>query len=141
MNGPVVNMNPYIAFPGHCREAIEFYKNAFNGEVAMMTFKDSPTEVPDDYKDKILHTTLKFGDALIMASDAMPGQEVVTGSAYSLSINAPTIEEAEKIFNTLSNEGRIVMEMQDTFWGARFGMCSDKFGLSWMVNCELPKSE
>jgi PhnB protein len=84
-----------------------------------------------------MHATLKFGEAVIMASDSMPGQEVKNGNSIRLSISAQNLEEAERIFNNLSRGGKITMPFEKTFWDAQFGMLTDKFGIHWMINCEL----
>ncbi|MCB0804735.1 MAG: VOC family protein [Bacteroidales bacterium] len=126
-------LNPYITFPGNCREAMEFYKTVLNGELEIMPFEGSPMEVPDDYKQKIMHSSLKFGDALLMASDNQPGQEVNFGDGIFLSIAASSLEEAQNIFNSLSSGGHVIMPFEDTFWGSKFGMFTDKFGIGWMV--------
>jgi len=133
--------NCYLAFSGNCREAMTFYEEALQGKLEIMPFEGSPMEVPDDYKNKVMHATLTFGDAMIMASDGMPGQEVSQGNNVHISINATTVDEAEKYFNNLSVGGQIIMPLADTFWGAKFGMLTDKFGVQWMVNCELEESK
>ena len=130
-------VNPYLTFNGNCYEAMNFYKEVFNANLETMPFEGSPVEVPDDYKQKVLHSTLTFGDAVIMASDTIPGQTLTRGDATSISVNATNISDAELFFKGLSEGGKIIMPFEDTFWGAKFGMCIDKFGVSWMVNCEL----
>lgn len=131
------SVNPYLTFGGNCREAMTFYKDSLNGELEMLPFKGSPMEVAEEYQDKIMHATLRFGDAVIMASDSMPGQEIQSGNAVHISIASPNLEEAEKSFENLSKGGTVTMPFEETFWGAKFGMLTDKFGIHWMVNCEL----
>ena len=128
--------NVYLTFNGNCEEAMNYYKEVFGANLETMPFEGSPIEVPEDYKQKIMHSTLTFEDAVIMASDTMPGQEVNRGDATSISVNATNLDDAERFFNRLSEGGKIIMPFEDTFWGARFGMCLDKFGVSWMVDCE-----
>ncbi len=132
-------VNPYLTFAGNCREAMEFYKSGTNGELEIMPFEGAPVEVPDDYRQNIMHSTLRFGDAVIMASDSMPGQEVKHGNGNFISIAATSIEEAESLYNNLSAGGQVVMPFEETFWDAKFGMFIDKFGIGWMVNCEVKK--
>lgn len=136
-NSQTVSLNPYLMFNGTCREAMTFYKETLNGELEIMPFEGSPVEVPEDYKVKVLHATLKFGDAVIMASDGMPGQTISQGDSLHLSIDAPNLVIAEQIFKNLSEDGKITMPFEKTFWGAKFGMLTDKFGIHWMVNCDL----
>ena len=137
MQGSDTTLNPYLAFNGNCREAMTFYKEALDGELNIQTFGDSPMEVPPEQRDKVMHATLTFGDAIIMASDGMPENEVVFGNSVSLSIAALVVEDGERMFNNLAAGGTIVMPWEKTFWGAMFGMCKDKFGIDWMVNVEL----
>ena len=129
--------NPYLTFCGNCREALTFYKESLNGKMELMTYDGSPMQVPEDYKSKIMHGSVKFGDAVIMASDCMPGQEIDHGNGSAILINAKSLEEGERFFNHLSEGGKISMPFENTFWGARFGMLTDKFGIIWMVSVEL----
>ncbi len=130
-------VNPYLTFPGNCKEVMEFYKEALNGQLDLMPFEGSPVEVPADYTQKVLHATLTFEGAVIMASDGMPGQEINFGNSISISIAANELEKARRYFNNLAKGGTIIMPFAKTFWGAEFGMLIDKFGIQWMVNCEV----
>lgn len=134
-------LNPYLAFGGKCEEAMKFYKDAFGGELHMQTFGESPQEVPDDYKQKIMHAELKTDGIHLMASDTMPGHVVNNGDNITLSIGMTDLDEQAKLFHKLSAGGRVTMPLQDTFWGARFGMLIDKFGIHWMLNCALPDQQ
>ncbi len=136
MKEPTTTLNPYLTFAGKCREAMTFYKEALDGQLEILSFEGNPVEVPEDYKDKVMHATLRFGDAVIMAADAMPGQPVDHGNANALSIACTTIAEAERCFKNLSSGGIIIMPFEKTFWGAMFGYFTDKYGVSWMVNSE-----
>ncbi len=133
--------NPYLTFSGNCREALEFYKDSLGGEItSMQTFGDAPMPSSPEQKDKVMHATFKSGNVFFMASDAMPGQPTHGGSNVTLNIDFGNIADQAKVFEKLSRGGRVHMALQDTFWGARFGMLTDKFGINWMVNCELKKS-
>jgi len=136
MKGPTTTLNPYLTFAGNCREAMNFYKEALDGQLEILPFEGNPVDVPEDYKDKVMHATLRFGDAVVMASDAMPGQPVEHGNANALSIACPTIAEAERFYKNLSDGGTIIMPFEKTFWNSMFGYFTDKFGVSWMVNSE-----
>lgn len=137
MHHDKTSLNPYLTFKGNCAEAMNFYKEALGGELEIMTFENSPTPVPEGYEKKIMHATLKFGYAVLMASDGMPDHKVVEGNSVHLSIAAITEEEGEHFFKNLSANGQVIMPFQKTFWGAKFGMCIDKFGINWMINVEL----
>ena len=132
-------VNPYLAFKGNCKEAMEFYKSIFGGGLELMDFSSAPMEVPAEYKSKILHSKLKFADAIIMASDTMPNNPINIGDNVSISIAAESEEIGAKYFNKLSEGGKVIMPFEDAFWGSKFGMLEDKFGVRWMVDCS--KSE
>ncbi len=129
---------PYLTFNGDCREAFTFYGRAFGAEPFMQTFGDSPGEVSEEAKDRIMHTHLNAGTVQLMASDAMPGEPATIGSNVSLSVNCDSEEQQTRLFDALAEGGSISMPLQDTFWGARFGMCTDKFGMHWMFNFDRP---
>ncbi len=132
-------VNPYLAFKGNCKEAMEFYKSALGGELELMDFSSAPMEVPEEYKSKILHSKLHFADAVIMASDTMPNNPINIGDNVSISIAAESTEVGQKYFNNLAEGGKVMMPFADAFWGSKFGMLEDKFGVRWMVDCS--KSE
>lgn len=131
------NLNVYLTFSGNCREALHFYKESLKGEIAsLQTFGQAPVSVTDEYKDRVMHAEFKADGVYFMASDGMPGQPVEAGYNISMSLNTDNEKEQEDIFNRLSEGGRVTMPLQDTFWGARFGMLRDRFGIQWMLNCE-----
>ncbi len=136
-----MKLNPYLNFAGNAEEAVNFYKDALGGEVLMLgRFGESPMPCDDDWKQKIMHARIVFGgDNIIMVSDTMKGHQVSTNGNIQLSIGLEDVEKTNELFNNLSHGGEITMPLQDTFWGARFGMLKDKFGVSWMLNCELKK--
>lgn len=120
---------------------MNFYKSVFNGTIeGLRYFESAPMmEVDPEYKKKVLHAVLHFGETTIMASDTLPGFPYVAGNNINLSLNIPVVEEAERIFRAMSEGGKVNMPFEDTFWGARFGMLTDQFGINWMVNCEQKK--
>jgi PhnB protein len=131
-------LNVYLAFPGTCEEALNFYKDCFGGEITgMQRFGESPVESDADYKQKIMHAEFKAEGIYLMASDSMPGQPLTAGDMVQLSINLTDAQEQEAIFSKLSAGGKVDMPLQDTFWGASFGMLTDKYGIRWMLNREL----
>jgi len=142
----MTTINPYLSFSGNCKEAFDFYQSIFGGDFTFVgTFSDMPDnpEMPpmsDDAKSKIMHISLPIGNgSVLMGSDSLPGfgPELIFGSNFSVSINTSSKEETERLFSGLSNGGQIKMPLNETFWGAYFGMFVDKFGVHWMVNCEL----
>jgi len=136
-----MKLNPYLNFAGNAEEVIDFYKNALDGEVVMLTrFAESPIPCDDDYKQKIMHAQIVFGgDNLIMISDAMKGTPFSTTGNIQLSIGLDDVAKTHEIFNKLSDGGKIVMPLEKQFWGGIFGMFQDKFGVDWMLNCTEKK--
>lgn len=133
-------LNVYLTFAGNCEEALNFYKNALRGEIiSIQRFGDAPMPSPEEHKNKIMHSEFKAEELYFMASDGYPGFQSVAGNNVTLSINLTDEGEQDRIFNSLSEGGKIGMALQDTFWGARFGMLADKFGINWMLNCEKKK--
>jgi PhnB protein len=132
-NLPVVQ--PYLCFEGRCEEALEFYKKAIGAEVLMlMRFKDSPDPgmCGGGSLDKVLHSSVRIGSSVIMASDGRcTGKSSFEG--ITLSLSAPTEAEAERLFNALAEGGQVQMPLAKTFFSKRFGMLADKFGVAWMV--------
>ena len=133
-----MQLNPYLTFNGQCETAFKFYAQLLGGKIeAMLTHEGTPAEghVPPEWRKKIMHARLTVGDQVLMASDAPPDhQEKPQGFSVSLNVDKPA--EAERIFRALSENGKINMPLQQTFWAVRFGMCVDRFGTPWMVNCE-----
>jgi PhnB protein len=131
---------PYLNFNGNASEALDFYSNALNGHIEFkQTFGESPMESSEEQKDKIMHASFKAGDLHFLVSDTMQGQAVSTGSNLSLSLNFNDPIEMNTIFAALSDGGKVTMVLQDTFWGARFGMLQDKYGFNWMFNHDYKK--
>ncbi|MGC4037383.1 MAG: VOC family protein [Chitinophagaceae bacterium] len=131
---------PYLSFNGNAAEALSFYSKAFDGKILFQqTFGQSPVEVKPDYKDKIMHASFQAGDLLFMVSDGMPGHLSTNGTNVNLSLSFDILEEIEKKFAALSDGATITMPLQDTFWGAKFGMLTDKYGVNWMFNYDYPK--
>ncbi len=138
----MTTVNVYLTFNGNCKEAFDFYKSVFGGEFPYVgTFGEMPPQegqppISDDLKDKIMHISLPISkETILMGSDA--GGEWAAnynpGNNFSISISTSSKEEADRLFNGLSSGGQVTMPMNDTFWGAYFGMFIDKFGINWMV--------
>jgi PhnB protein len=132
-----MQLNPYLSFNGQCAEAFEFYQQCLGGNIqTMMTHSGSPMadQVPSEWRDKILHATLIVGESTLMGADVPPDSyKEPRGFSITIHINDPA--DAERIFGALSEGGKVTMQLQETFWAARFGMVVDRFGIPWMVNC------
>lgn len=136
-----MKLNPYLNFAGNAEEALNFYKDALGGEVVMLgRYGESPMPGDADWKQKIMHARLQFGeDNLMMISDTMKGHSVSTNGNIQLSIGLDDEEKTKMIFDKLSAGGKVTMPLAKQFWGDLFGMLQDKFGVSWMLNCTEKK--
>ncbi len=133
-----MQLSTYVFFNGDCEAAFKFYEQCLGGKIeGMRTHAGTPAEsqVPPEWRDKILHARLTVGDQVLMGSDAPPGR-FDQPKGFSVSIQIKDSSEAERIFQALSENGTVQMPIQETFWAARFGMLVDRFGIPWMVNCE-----
>lgn len=132
-----MRLNTYLAYKdGRCEEAMTFYKDIFNGEfTTFMRFGEAPPtafKVAEKDKDLVMHCTLEFNNCLLMASDTILPDKVNPGNNFSLSINVANENEAASYFNALMEGGTEIMPFEDAFWGGKFGMLLDKFGVQWM---------
>ncbi|MCW3115630.1 MAG: hypothetical protein JWR18_4026 [Segetibacter sp.] len=135
-----MKLTPYIHFQGNAEEAMNFYSEALGGGIiAISRYGDSPMPSDEDYKDKVIHGRVQFGDNVIMISDTFKENAVNTDGNIQLSIELAQEGEIDEVFKKMSEGGTVTMELQNTFWGARFGMLKDKFGVSWMFNYEMKK--
>lgn len=136
----MLNVTPYLGFPGNCRAAIEFYQKALDAEVLFInTVGESP--MPEmGPAENIMHATLRVGDTEIMMCD-QPGEPTAAlQGAVSLAIGVNDEAAAARIFDNLAESGTVIMPLTKTYWAAGFGMLTDKFGIRWMVNCEGPQA-
>ncbi len=131
-------LNAYLVFDGQCEAAFKFYEKCFGGKIeAMFTHAGSPMEAqtPPEWLGKIMHARMSIDGSILMGSDAPPNS-YQKPQGTSVHIGLHDAAEAERIFKELSENGSIRMPIQKTFWAERFGMVVDRFGTSWMVNCE-----
>ncbi len=130
----------YLNFDGNCREAMQFYAKCLGAELQMSPFSDVPGNPAPEAKDRIMHASLTKGSAeLLMASDTPPGMPLQQGNNLSVSVHCESVQEIDALFAALGENGKVSMPLQDTFWGARFGMLTDQFGIQWMFNFAYPK--
>lgn len=136
------SLNPYINFSGKCREALDFYKECFHGEVpTLSTFADAPGETDEKYKQNVMHSEFRAEGVFFMATDGMPGREAAVGDNISLTLDFADEGEQARVFEALSRGGKVMQPLEDTFWGAKFGMLVDRFGIQWMLNCTEENSQ
>ncbi len=138
-------VSTYLNFSNKTEEAFNFYKSVFGGEFMgdIMRFGDVPPSpniphMPESDKNLVMHVALPIlGGHLLMGSDAPESMNfrISTGNNMYIMLSPDTRAETRRLFNALSKEGNIEMELQDMFWGDYYGSCSDKFGVQWMFNC------
>jgi PhnB protein len=132
-------INCYLTFDGNCAEAMKFYQKALKMDLEMMPFSQMPGEVPKGHENRIMHARLQKGNAILMASDSMPQHPYKHGNNFSVSINCDTKAEVDEFAHALKEGGMLTMPPGEMFWGAYFGMVTDKFGIAWMFNCDTKK--
>ncbi len=133
----MTQINAYINFEGNCREVMTFYKECFGGELNMQSIEGSPIEAqcPAAIKHQILHASLSKDELLLMGSDMQEsGGNFTKGNNIALSLNCSSDEEIKTYFSKLSEGGRISHNLMQSFWGATFGVLTDKYGIRWMLN-------
>ncbi len=137
----MTKLHTYLNFAGNTEEAFSFYRSVFGGDFAsLVRFKDFPMEgvsIPKEDENKIMHVALPIGeDNILMATDTLGslGQELVQGNNVYISVHPSSKEEADRVFNSLSEGGEIEMPIADQAWGDYYGSFKDKFGVMWMVN-------
>jgi PhnB protein len=127
-------LNPYLNFDGDARQAMEFYKDVFGGELNVNTFGEFGNEGSPG-ADKIMHAQLETANGFtLMASDTPPGMQRNPGDSMAISLSGTDAGELRGYWEKLSDGGTVTMPMEKQMWGDEFGMCTDRFGVPWMVN-------
>jgi PhnB protein len=138
-----MRLDTYLSFDGTCEEAFEQYARCFAGQLGPIArYGGSPMagDAPDHWADKVMHGSVNILGHVIMGADPPPDRyEAPRG--FTLNVQIATVDEAERVFRELSAGGNVIMPLQQTFWAARFGVCVDRFGIPWQVNCEAPLEE
>src|SRR5262245_60840739 len=135
-----MNITSHLNFNGECKEAFDFYAKVLGGKIlTSMTWGEMPGDACDQFppetKKLIMHTALQVDNYVIMGADSPPGR-YEQPQGISVAIGVRDKAEAERVFNALSDGGKVTMAFQQTFWSPGFGMCVDRFGIPWMVNTE-----
>lgn len=132
------NLNLYLNFDGNCEEALRFYQSCLGGKIEMLQrFGEAPNPVPEGAENRIMHGVYRAEGIFLMASDVMPGHPFHAGNNTHLSVQFDDKAEQHSAFEKLSAGGQITFPLQETFWGAEYGMLTDKFGINWMFNREI----
>ena len=128
-------LNPYISFKDNAREAMEFYQTVFDGKLTVSTFKDYHASQDPSEDNLVMHSVLEADNGItFMASDTPSRMEYKAGNNYSMSLSGDNEAELKGYFEKLSAGGNITMPLEKAIWGDAFGMLTDKFGVSWLVN-------
>ena len=134
----MIKLNPYLNFDGNCEEAFNYYKNVFGVEFSYFSkMSDMENEAfPAEDKNLVMHVSLPLGNDVLMGSDVSTAMKsrFKHGNNNYISLSPTSREEADRLFNELSDGGEIEMPMEEMFWGDYFGSFKDKFGIYWMVN-------
>jgi PhnB protein len=133
--------NLHLVFSGQCCGAFAFYEATFNSKIQMcMKYGDAPGEmpVPPDFKDKVMHMSMQLGSALLMGCDAPPDKRSPMGG-FQISLSLTDEAEVKRLYAALSDGGSMQMPLMQTFWSPLFGMCTDKFGVAWMIGIPGPQ--
>ncbi len=130
---------PYLAFNGQCEEALTFYRDCMNGQTARIHYysndQDIGMEIPEHMVGQAMHMAVTVGEDTIMGSDHF--EPVSMDGNITMNIEFSQVDELESVFEALSDGGKVTTPLEDTFWNARFGAFTDKFGIKWMLNCHL----
>lgn len=146
----MTTVNMYLNFDGNCREAFDYYKTVFGGEFSYVgTFAEMPPQegmppMDDDMKNRIMHISLPISEETVLMGSDTGGEwaaDLKIGNNFSLSINTDSKENADGFMSKLSEGGKVTMPMEATFWGDYFGMCTDKFGINWMISFNEQQKE
>jgi PhnB protein len=133
-------LNPYISFDGNAREAMEFYHSVFGGDLTVSTFGEfgAPDAV---IADKVMHAMLVTDKGYaLMGSDTPPGMTHTPGGAITVSLSGDEADDLRAYWQKLADGGTVSLPLEKQMWGDEFGQCTDKFGVSWMVNIGQPPS-
>jgi PhnB protein len=132
-------LNPYISFAGDARQAMEFYKSVFGGNLTLNTFADLG-QADSPVADKIMHALLETDSGLtLMASDTPPGVEHHPGDNITVSLSGDDADDLRRYWEKLSGSGTVTIPLEKQMWGDEFGACLDQFGIPWMVNISQPQ--
>jgi len=137
----IKQLNPYLNFNGTAAKAIKLYETALGAKAEnVMRWGEAPgATVTPETKDRVMHARLRIGDGILMISDSRPDQPVAVGDNLHVTLDFDDAADMARKFEALSAGGKITMPLQDTFWGAKFGMLTDAHGIGWMFNCETRK--
>jgi len=138
----IKQLNPYLSFNGTAAKAIQLYESALGGKTeGLMRFGDVPgMNVAPEHQNRVMHARLRIGEGVIMISDTQPGMPVALEGNVHVCLDFDDVADMTKRFEALAVNGKVTLPPHDTFWGARFGMLTDAFGVRWMFNSQIEKA-
>jgi PhnB protein len=142
----ITRITPYLLLDRKAKEAVDFYVDVFGAEVdSCQMLKDWPqeleSELPKGYENNVMHAHLIIGDSWLMLADALPGQKVTPGSAFTLMVDLKKVSETEKIYHKLSEDGEVITELTETSYSPAYGQVKDRYGIEWQLYTEFPETE
>jgi PhnB protein len=135
-----MSFSVHVTYCGQCEAALRFYQRCFDGtfltSVTMMRYGETPmaAQVPDDWREKIVHASLKIGHSTLAGADVLP-KDYLSPRGFFLLLDIEDASKAERVFHALAEHGTVTMPLQETFWARRFGVLTDQFGIPWEINC------
>jgi PhnB protein len=130
-----ISLNPYLNFTDNARDAMDFYKSVFGGNLEMHTFKEYNASQDPSEDDKIMHSVLEADNGIMfMAADTPNNMEFKAGTNFSMSLSGDNEAELAGYYEKLAAAGTVVMPLEIAPWGDKFGMVTDKYGIQWLVN-------
>ena len=133
-----MEMSTYLNYKGDCEAAFRFYEQCLGGTLGpVFRYAGTPLadQVPADWQDKVMHASVTLGSQVLMGADVAP-ERYEAPKGFSLSLQLSDTVDAERMFHQLSTNGKIVTPLEKTFWAARFGVVLDRFGVTWLINCD-----
>ena len=138
----ITNIYPYLVMNGNGQEAVKFYQNALGAEVvSLQTFGDMPgnADKPENVKNLVLNAQLQIGGFNLMLSDTFPGNPYQVGDQVSIAVLFDNPETTKEVYEKLKDGGKVIMELQQTFWSPSYGQLTDKFGVTWQLSTDTAK--
>ena len=140
-----MTFRPYLSFAGNAKEAFTRYQQIFGGELVVLTMADTPAEAgpppPGLPADAVMHAALMIGDDLVMGADDMSGSYKGKADGICVNVSLPDAGEVKRVFDALAEGGSVDSPVQETFFSPAFGICTDRWGIPWMVMVDTPAPE
>src|SRR5580700_4762087 len=132
-----MTVQTYLFFDGRCEEAIEFYRDVFGAELTfLMRYKEGPPQlVYPGGEDKVFHASVRFGETTLSLADTDPAKQVYFGG-FALLAKPGTVDDAERVFAAIADGGQVHLPLAETFWAARYGIVTDRFGVAWKIQVD-----